>query len=722
LRNWWDRPLRAVTLEFPAADIKRLDVRELIKKLADYGVNTINVFVVSYWPGGAAYYKSSLAPAHPDLGDKDLLATALDEAHKHDMKVIAYVNVLWGDKNMFEKHPEWAQRRADGKITTWEPSLTTVAMCPNTKYQEYILQVVKEIAGNYDVDGFYFDEPCFQSWCNCESCRQTFMKETSKELPAEAKWHDSTWQQFVRWRYNKITQFKRALYDASKKDGRAIFFQHPFPLAFWPKEEVMTLLNLPEDFITRFVKQTARWYVPLMYGADLEATAEIEDLLHFELYRKSVDRPLWWYGVCLRLGRYVGQGKPIMVLNMQGYSPFDLYSLPEPELRLAVGEITANAANPLFALYYPDIADTRGWNILGRVFHELKSSEQYLVDLESVKFAAVLHSSRTTDLFDSDTDSTRHVECLMGVCKALLRDHVLFDVITEMDLEKNLRNYNVLVLPDVASMTKKECELVAQFVKDGNGVVASYRTSLFDENGKQLQNLGLEFLGASYLGSEKYVKSHDSYMCVKEAHPVTELLPRDMYLPSMGSQLAVQAKGKAIPLATLIEEPEAHYAPLKNDTGIPTILANEYGKGRSVYFPGPIGEKYLSFGVYDHWKLIANAVRWAAHQEQPVRVQNCPSTVELTAYTQPKKDRVIVHVVNSVRSETDEPICDAGSERDLKLYVRTGDRKKRYRVYAVPGRKPVPYERMGNSISLRIPEFRYHRMIVIEGQSGRRKK
>lgn len=311
----------------------------------------------------------------------------------------------------------------------------------------------------------------------------------------------------------------------------------------------------------------------------------------------------------------------------------------------------------------------------------------------------------------------------MGVCKALLRDHVLFDVITEKDLEKNLRNYEVLVLPDVASMTKKECALVTQFVNDGNGVVASYRTSLFDENGKQLQNLGLEeVLGASYIGSEKCVKGHDSYMCVKETHPVTEPLRRYLYLPSTGTQLTVEAKGKAIPLATLIDEPEAHYAPLKNDTGIPTILANEYGKGRSVYYPGPIGEKYLSFGVYDHWKLIANAVRWAAYQEQPVRVQNCPSTVELTAYTQPKKDRVIVHVVNSIRSEIDEPICDISSERDVELHVRIDDPKRRLKVYTVPDRKPVPYERRGNSISLRIPEFRYHRMIVIEGQSGRRRK
>jgi hypothetical protein len=86
----------------------------------------------------------------------------------------------------------------------------------------------------------------------------------------------------------------------------------------------MLLQNIPEDVVTRYVREAARWYVPLFYGADLGATADLEDIVHFELYRKGVEHTLWWYGICIRLGRSVGKGKPVLVLNMQGYSPFDL--------------------------------------------------------------------------------------------------------------------------------------------------------------------------------------------------------------------------------------------------------------------------------------------------------------------------------------------------------------------------------------------------------------
>ena len=715
MTNWWEKPLRAVTLELPAADITQLNLRDVVRRLGRHGVNTLNVFAISYWPGGAAYYQSSIAPHHPDLGDRDILAEAVDEAQEHKIRTVAYVNTLWGDRDMFEKHPEWAQRRANGSITTWEENLTAVAMCPNTPYREYILRVGKEIADNYELDGFYFDEPSFQSWCNCEGCRESFKSKTRMELPTKPNWGAASWQTFIHWRYNSITDFKKALYRVSKEPDRAIFFQHPFPLSFWSPERVAAVFTAPEDELTRYVKQCADWYVPLFYGADLRATAELEDIIHLELYRSTVDQPTWWYGVCIRLANSVGKGKPQMALNMQGQSPFDLYSLPEAELRLVVGEIVANGSNPLFALYYPDIADKRGWQTIGKIFNELDACEEYLVDRESVKHAAVLHSTTTTDLHDSETASPRHVNCLMGFSKALLQDHILFDVITENQLENDLRKYKVLILPNVASLSGADCGLIEEFVDKGGGVVASYRTSLHNEAGRELDRLGLEnVLGVSYVGRERTVAGYDSYMKVGPTHAVTSDLPEIMYVPSTGSQLEIRPIGRACPLATLIDEPEAHYAPLKRETRIPTIVVNEYGSGRSVYFPGPIGEMYRRFGVVDHWRFMSNAARWAAGEEQHVWVENCPKNVELTAYHQFGKDRTVMHLVNCVRHEITEPISYVSPEHQIKVHVETDKSRKAVRVFTMPGNRMLPFEREGDTVSLYVPELKYHQIIVVE--------
>ena len=53
---------------------------------------------------------------------------------------------------------------SDGKKTT---QLNASTICPNSPYKELLLKSAKEIANNYNVDGFYFDEVSFQSWCNC---------------------------------------------------------------------------------------------------------------------------------------------------------------------------------------------------------------------------------------------------------------------------------------------------------------------------------------------------------------------------------------------------------------------------------------------------------------------------------------------------------------------------------------------------------------------------
>jgi hypothetical protein len=710
--KWWKKPLRGVTLEFPGSDIRKLNVQKIIHKFANYGINLINVFAIGYYPGGAAYYQSKIAYIHPDLNGRDLLAESIEETQKYDIKTIAYVNVLWGNRKMFEEHPDWAQRRADGKITTWDASLNSVAMCPNTKYRDYILQIIKEIANNYQIDGFYFDEPSFQSWCYCIACQKQFLSETNEMLPNEANWQDQTWRKFINWRYKKINDFKDMLYRTSKSHHRIVFFQYPFPLSFWCKE-LIEMINNSNDF-TRFVKQTAHWYVPLQYAADIEHTTQTEDIIQFELYRKVVCQPIWWYGICLRLGSYLGSGKPMLVLNMQGYSPFDLYSLPEAELRLAVAEIIANRGNPLFAYYYPDIADERGWKKLKTIFDEYKTCDEYFFDLESVKFVAVLHSPRTADFFDSEDYSIgKHTRCLMGICKMLLRNHILFDIITERELEKVIHKYRVLILPNVSSISRNVCDIIKKFVSEGGGVLATYKTSLYNEDGIQLQNFGLnDLFGVDYLGKEIPTKG-DSYMKIKENHPVINDLPVGMYLPSFGNQLFINVSGSAKSLATLIEEPEAHYLPLKKDTKIPTIVVNEFGKGRVVYIAGAVGEHYLNFGIYDHSKIIINSIRWLSSASQSIEIDNCPSTVELTAYTR-DNDTLILHLVNSVRDEINEPIYESGLISNVIVKLKEYSENHKVKLFTLPNKQKIFYRSDHDSLLLRIPNFKYHQIVVVE--------
>lgn len=713
MEKWWEKPLYAVTIELPGAkNLENINVKEIVRNLTRNGVNVIVAFAVGYWPGGTTFYQSEIAPHHPNLKERDLLKEIIEEAHKNKAKVIAYVNVLWGDRKLYFEHPEWAQKRVDGKPTAWEENYNSVAMCPNSPYREYIIRVIKEISEKYNIDGFYFDEPSFQSWCNCSYCRELFKKQFDQELPIKEKWGDPLWQKFIQWRYEKITEFKKLLYDSVKKDNIAIFFQHPFPLAFWPLEAILFLEKIG-DRVTRYVKEMVTWYIPLAYGSDLEETSKIEDIMHMELYRKSVGKPIWWYGVCIKLARAINNKKPILVLNMQGNSPFDLSSLPDDELKLAIGEIIANGGNPLFALYYPDIADPNGWKTILNQFKELRKYEEYLTNRESIKFVAILYSRKTIDLFDS-SEEAKHVNELLGFCKVLLQEHIPFDIITEDSLVNELNNYKILILPNVVSLSKEKIDAIKNFVIRGGGLIASYKTSLYDED-KKLEDFGLnEILGVKYLGYEKQVFSTDSYMEIKSKHPIVNKKLYNILIPSFGSQLSIEALEKAQIISTLIEESIVHYAPLGQDTNLPTIITNEYSKGRIVYFAGPIGCKYLEYAVPYHRNLIINSIKWLSKNKLPIVTENCPETIAVVPWYQRDKKRYVIHLVNSVRDDINYPITYVPACYNINIELAVSSRA-RYKVEQLfPNKRILNIIKRKNKILFKVPEVKHHCIISVK--------
>ena len=134
MEKWYRKPLRAVTLEFPASDVTTIDVKGIVDEAYQGAVNTLNVFSIGYYPGGTAFYQSKLAPHYPGLGERDLLSEALDAAHANGQKVISYVASIWGDSNMYSDHPDWAQLKADGRVTSWDEAFNSVAMCPNSPF------------------------------------------------------------------------------------------------------------------------------------------------------------------------------------------------------------------------------------------------------------------------------------------------------------------------------------------------------------------------------------------------------------------------------------------------------------------------------------------------------------------------------------------------------------------------------------------------------------
>ena len=125
---------------------------------------------------GDAFYKSSVVPRSQNLpkNEFDPLKYFLDNAHPKNLKIHAWINMflLWSsddkpqDKNhLYYRHPEWLSVDADGvkdinrkfkdfnKINTEGIYLSPLV----PEVNDHLVEVIKEIVENYNVDGIHLD-------------------------------------------------------------------------------------------------------------------------------------------------------------------------------------------------------------------------------------------------------------------------------------------------------------------------------------------------------------------------------------------------------------------------------------------------------------------------------------------------------------------------------------------------------------------------------------
>ena len=91
-------------------------------------------------------------------------------------------------------------------------------------------------------------------------------------------------------------------------------------------------------------------------------------------------------------------------------------------------------------------------------------------------------------------------ETTQGIYDALLRGRFAFNFVSEDRLEpERLSKYRALLLPNIAMLSDRKCEQIRKYVQSGGSIMASFETSLYDDNLNQRPDFGL----ADLLGIQK---------------------------------------------------------------------------------------------------------------------------------------------------------------------------------------------------------------------------
>lgn len=199
----------------------RQKLQDAIIQLRRLNFNTIYPVV---WNAGYAMYPSSVVQrlgiqSFTYTGDQgqDILADAIAQAHQQGLLAIPWFEFGFmapPTSELAMNHPEWLTQKQDGSQTSISAAGEVVWLNPlRPDVQQFITDLIVEIATQYDIDGIQFDDHMSlpSEFGYDDFTIALYKSETQKSPPTNPQ--DPAW---VRWRADKITAFMAKLSQAIK--------------------------------------------------------------------------------------------------------------------------------------------------------------------------------------------------------------------------------------------------------------------------------------------------------------------------------------------------------------------------------------------------------------------------------------------------------------------------------------------------------------------------
>jgi hypothetical protein len=655
---WFDRPMRWAQLTLVENDPGRYDRAFWL----DYFRRTHADAACLSAGGVVAYYPTAIPLHHRSawMGDGDPFGDLLAGCRALGMVVIARTDPHAAHQDVYDAHPDWIAVDAEGRRRRHWASPELWVTCALGPYNfEFMTQVHREIATRYAVDGIFGNRWSGSGMCYCEHCQRNFQAASGLALPRTTDPRDPARRAYLAWHEQQLFAVWR----------------------LWDRE-------------IRAIRPHARFIANAGGGAlsplDMKTVGELSDILFADRQARQGLMPLWANGKNAKEYRAALGSKPIGGIFSVGIEePYRWKDSvqSEPELRAWVAEGTANGLRPWFTKFSGTLHDARWLARVERIYAWHHRVEPYLRNELPLARVALVYSQQTATFYGADRAREKVEDHTLGFYHALVEARVPFEMVHDRLLDpERLRAFKLLILPNIACLSDRQCDQLRRFVQDGGSLVATFETSLYDERGERRADFGLADLFGARFGGRVEGPMRNSYLRLERdpggtAHPLLDGLDDAPRIINGVWRVEVAPAGALAPRPlTLIPSypdlPMEMVYPRVERTDASQVFLREIGRGRVVYFPWDIDRVFWEVLSVDHGRLLANAVRWAANEEGPVTVSG-PGLVDVTIWRQ--KQSLTVHLVNLTN-----PMMIKGPLREL---LPLGAQQVRVKLPA--GTKPV---------------------------------
>lgn len=580
-KHWWEGyPWRMIQTNFRETDMADLDAKRYVRDVKDFGATVVMVNAA----GIIASYDTQV-PCHTksEYLRGDSLRALLDECHKAGLRVVARTDFSKVRYPLYEAHPDWAFRTAQGEIVNCNGDVQT---CPGSGYaQEGVYDILRELITQFPFDGIFFNmSGAFVTGyggerygpCLCERCRSAYKEATGHEVPTGGM-RDPGFMKYLGFQTKQIQANKMKQYRFMKE------------------------LN-PELAVN---------------GFDYTRTECNTD----------IGRGPWLYGASSNVRSNGGWSRTVDSASVDFMSFRYRDSSVSPAL-MALRQWQNLANGGKLSLYLMGRLDNhRDVSALAptrRVFQFHKEHEDLFCGLTSASEVVVIRKGGMA-LNAPEAD---------GWVQALTECHIPFDEVKLPDLSaEKLRNKKMAILGGMGKLSEALGALLDGFTREGGTVIASGDTT------------GPSCLGIKALGERKTGLMSSTFEVREEDKAAFPRCVEAPILPiGPELQMAEFEEGTQRYLRLIPEHPygppeRCYYTEV---TDHPGVTVHPYGTGRSVYIPWGVGAFYFNQGWQNTLNLMQDVLLSLC--DLPELAPGLSPMVELTLAK--KEDAVLAQMVN----------------------------------------------------------------------------
>ena len=642
MKHWHEQPLRILQTVLREIDGKDYDAESVIRHMKE---TRSNVLVVN--AGGIIdFFDNPLPAATPNRfleeGD-DVLRDIVKACHENGFKVIARVDFRGVREEIYNQYPDWFARDVNGDpITLNYTRIPLYIPCYDSHYRnDHALEFLEYLLENYNVDGIWHNSVQVYSMCYCDECTKLYDEAFGTDIPVPGQSSKEEMDRYYAWKGERASNHMQTLRRKVKEygDDRAYV------------AEVFGMYDVSGPINTGIDLYSARDHFDFLVSVNFltENRREIE-------YKN-----LGYSASIIRFLKALDPAKQPVILFGQNGTSHRYVMEPDIDSRIFLWEAVASGGgiwNCSFTGQHPGATyDRRNALLMQDVNRFIEEEGNAFKNTVPSADVMIYYSKSTRIHFGSDNPANdRFGSAIQGIERMCRDNHIQYGFLPDESLSaERLKNVKVLIMPNVASLSDREAEIIRDYVRGGGRLLATFETSLYDGDGQPREDFSLgDVFGVSHTGVTMDTQM-DCYQWINDHSIIlTEKMEDTRMLINSGETLLTGVVSPGVRTICsympriINQSPEMAWDPEEEMvTDHPTVAVNSFGDGKAVYFANQPDRMNHLMGHPDFSDLLHGAVRYLMDGE-PMVSTNAPASVHVWVSETDRQDekRYVVSLVN----------------------------------------------------------------------------